>query len=367
VVAGVVISGYAVAAEHSRAELTRNYLRQNQHFGESLKSLPMPTTSDLFWSHYMDRSYAGALAGALGLEWPPPLRDDGGPSDKSIAEAYCSWNWRYCLLALTSNGWYQGRQTRYCLMDTTGHVGWTRDLVFLQRPAISDSGTAALFAQERDSLITTFVSLSGEVLGRWACPRGELITAKTGDQPDLGVFAFMPDCERLLMLINPRKKAPYFPDTARQYIRCLRTDGSAAWQHDLGESLVDHLAFPGDGRVIAFGSQERERSGQSVSRLFDSEFSVFNVQGDLICHIERRCSEEINYSWLVTYEPSYLYFVTDKIEVLDLHTGRMLTQVPLRPLYDELSKSTRRRSSQAEQLIRKELGLSMRDSIPPLR
>jgi hypothetical protein len=170
------------------------------------------------------------------------------------------------------------------------------------------------------------------------------------------------------MLINPRKNAPYLPDTARQYVRCLLTNGRVVWQHDLGESAADQLAFPGDGDVVAFGTRQCDRSTQSDPQSYDSELFVFNARGDLISHIERQCSEEINNSWLVTYKPSYLYFIADKVEVLDLHSGSLLTRVPLRPLYDELSgRGWRWRGARAERLIRTELGLSMRDSIPPMR
>jgi hypothetical protein len=406
-IAGFLLVGCEGGKDRTRAEIVRNYLRQNQLFGEVLKSYSMPTSGDLLWSHTMDPSQAGALAGALGLKWPPPLRDDGGPGGKSKAVAFCSWGWRYCLLALSSYGPYIGQQTRFCLMDTTGHVGWTHDLVSDQSPAISDSGTAALFtltkysvekqmnelgyemaapgskqwadttyrneyreavllASKRDSFITTFVNRTGKVLGRWACPRAELITAKYADQRALGAYAFMPDSERLIMLMNPRKKAPWFADTAKQYIRCLRKDGSVEWQCDLGESSANELAFPGNGRVIAFGNQEDDRMLQPESRSYVSALYLFNADGDLMSHIERRCPEKIDRFWLLTYEPNYLYFLSDKVEVLDLQSGRMLTHVPLRPLYEELSKNGMWRGSDAELLIRRQLGLSVRDTIPPL-
>jgi len=366
VVTSVVLSSCAVAAERTRGEIVRNYLAQNQKFGESPKSLPIPTTLDFRWSHGVAGAYAGALAGALGLEWPPPLNENDGPHDASTLRAYCSWNWRYCLLALTSRGWEGARQTRCCLIDTLGQIGWVRDLVLFEGFAISDSGTVALFTRERDSLITTFMDASGQMLGRWACSDRELIMAKT-EPHDLGNLVFMPDSERLFMLINPRKHAPWFPDTARQYIRCVRTDGRVIWQYDLGESATNQLAFPGDGAVIALGTQERQPSMQSASRLYDNEFFVLNAHGHLISHIQRTCPEEIVRSWLVTYESRYLYFIADKVEVLDLHTGRLLTQVPLQPLYNELSRSMGRRGAVAERLVRRQLGLAMSDSIPPLR
>lgn len=363
-IAGFLLVECEGGKDRTRAEIVRNYLRQNQHFGESLESYSLPTSRDLFWSHTMDASQAGALAGALGLEWPPPLRDDGGPGGTSTARAYCSWNWRYCLLALTGYGSLGGQQTRFCLMDTMGHVGWGRDLVPGQRPAVSDLGTAALFTMT-DSLITTFVNPEGKILGRWACPRAELITAREGIS-DVGVFAFMPDSERFIMLMNPRKKAPYFVDTARQYIRCLRTDGSVEWQYDLGESSAKELAFPGNGRVIAFGSQEGDRLPQAESRSYVNAFYLFDADGDLLSHIERSWTEEIERFCLLAREPSYLYFLSDKVEILDLQSGKMLTQVPLRPLYDALSKSRTHGGLNAERLIRRQLGLGVRDTIPPL-
>ncbi len=404
VMAGYLLVGCENDRERSRSALVRNYLGQNWNFGESLESYPIPATGGLLWSHTMDPSQAGAIAGALGLEWPLPLSDFNGPKEKSFAWAYCSWNWRYCLLALTGHDSQGGQPTRFCLMDTTGHVGWTRDLASSQHPVISDLGTVALFAMTRypverqlnelgleialpgskqwadttyrreynrasrlafgrDSLITTFVDTEGEILGSWACPRSELITSME-NHASLGVFAFMPDSERLFMLTNPRKKAPWDADTARQYIRCLRTDGSVAWQYDLGESSAGELAYPGNHRVIAFGTRKvDDRLLSSESRLYDNELFLFNMDGDIISHIERRCPEEIDHLWLVTQSPYYLYFLSNNVEVLDLQSGGILTQVPLRPLYDKLSKG---RNRCAERFIRRQLGLSLRDTIPPL-
>ena len=176
----------------------------------------------------------------------------------------------------------------------------------------------------------------------------------------------MPESESFFMLMNSRKKAPWFPDTIRQYIRCLRTDGSVAWQYDLSESSASELAFVDHGRVIAFGDKEVGQYPQSKSRQYDNELFLFDTDGRLISHIKRRGPFKLDRSWLLTYEPNYLYMISDMVEVLDLQSGCMLTQVPLRPLYYELSKDGTYRSSGADRLIRRQLGLGLGDSIPPL-
>ena len=405
-----LLGGCGGGEDRARAERVRSYFRQDSLLGTDIGSFSIPTSWDLQFS-FLGPSRAGALAGALGLEWPQPPSDAGGPRHRtSAAEAYCSWNWAHCLLALSSHGEHdsnEGTQTRLCLIDTTGHVSWTRDILSQRYPVISDSGTVALFtltqyplerqlkevglemappgsnhwadatyrreygeaarlASGRDSFITTFVSPAGKVLGRWACPRSQLITAgEWGNY--LGVVAFMPGTDRLFMLMNPRKKYPGYEDTAQQYIRCLRTDGSVEWQYDLGASPATVLAFPGNGDVIAFGTREIGRMQQSGSRLYDNELFVFDTNGHLISHIERRSPQEIDHSWLAIHKPPYLYFLAERVEVLDLESGKLLTQVPLRSLYDEYKSDRMMRAAAAERLLRRQLKLSVRDTIPPLQ
>jgi hypothetical protein len=136
------------------------------------------------------------------------------------------------------------------------------------------------------------------------------------------------------------------------------------WQYDLCESSANELAFPGNHRVIAFGtSNVDDQLPSSETRLYDNELFLFTMDGDLINHIERRCPEEIDRVWFLAKSSNYLYFLSNNVEVLDLQSGVILNNVPLRPLYDELSKDGMR---YAERLIRRQLGLSGHDTIPPL-
>lgn len=321
---------------------------------------------------------AGALAGALHLEFPPSVGRPVG-SLRATARAHLSWNYAYALLVLTQGG----SQERYCALDSAGHQLWLRDFDGLLSPRISDLGSSVILtpesyplerlldemgldslppapprqsamagslygsspdvtsersrilteARQRDSLCVRMLGPDGRERGVWKRGRGDFPFSVDLTSSETGAWEFLPGSNRLVMLDRPLKLQERAPAAGQRLLLSLDDSGRLLWKQDLADQPDQWLLFARDGSlIVTFGSRGLPAArGRRIEERYLCSLHAFSPDGRILGQYQLENGFGLE-SLLIASKEGLVYFLTDSLRALDTQTGRVISKPPRAPL-----------------------------------
>ncbi|MHC4062004.1 MAG: hypothetical protein ACYSR6_10410 [Planctomycetota bacterium] len=204
-----------------------------------------------------------------GLDWSFVKKPKGHGGLGMHTSGIVSRNKRYCFLIETFHSEFGiGGNSRYCLMDTTGSVLWSRDGFVFGWPRLSDLGNCAIVSTDTSSIewssprgpaaIVYFFGANGLLNGTWTRKRS---LCRGGIDRGAGipeVYDFSPDGEHFYISFNPENadSNKWDPICWTTYLLCIKMSGEVEWETPVGELRSLGLLFSDDGgRIVWTGGQ----------------------------------------------------------------------------------------------------------------